>query len=128
MRTSRTILSMALVGLLMTACQSDDEQITSEIPKDQTAVNFELDASAIKYDIVNNSGLKYSPTYGKEGFKIYAFKRILGGTDYVYEKTINLASMTYSPQTKKLIGNDILKIGTYKFLSTYGSDLTMLED
>jgi len=118
MKTSRTIFFMALVGLLMTACQSDEDQVPSVNSQEQTAVNFELDASAIKYDVINNSGLKYSPTYSKDDFRIYAFKRVVGGTDYVYEKTISLSKMTYS--NNKLTGSDILNIGTYKFISAYG--------
>lgn len=122
MKTSRTIFFMALVGLLMTACQSDDEQVSSVNSQDQTAVNFELDASAIKYDVINNSGLKYSPTYSKDGFSVYAFKRVVGGTNYVYEKTISLSKMNYA--NNKLTGSDILSIGTYKFISAYGVNQT----
>lgn len=120
MRISQTFIIMSLVGLLMTGCQSDDEQSVISSSGEQTSVKFELDASAITYDFVNNSGLKYTPTYAKEGFKIYAFRRPLGGSDYVYEKAINVAGMTYSPGDKKLVGSDLLNIGTYKFVCAYG--------
>lgn len=116
MKTSRAIILTALMGLFMTSCQNED-QAPSVNSQEQTAVKFELDASAIKYD-VNNSGLKYSPAYSRDGFRIFAFKRVVGGTDYVYEKTISLTNMSYS--NNKLVGSDILSIGTYKFLSAYG--------
>lgn len=122
MKTSRTIIFMALVGLLMTGCQSDEEQTPTVDSQEQTAVKFELDASAIKYEVANNSGLKYTPAYTKNNFSIYAFKKAVGGSDYVYAKTINLANMTYTGN--KLTGTDLLSIGTYKFLAVYGANQT----
>jgi len=121
MKTLQVIIFMILAGFFMTSCQSDDEQVVTTDSKDQTSVKFELDASAIKYS-VSDSKLKFSPSYSKDGFKIYAFRRAVGGTDYIYEKTISLTNMTYSATDKKLSGSDLLTIGTYKFLSVYGVD------
>lgn len=124
MRTSRTIIFMAIAAFLMSACQSEDEQQNLGVEKgEQTAVKFELDASALKYE-VNNSGLKYSPEYNKNGFSIYAFKKVVGGTDYVYSKTISLTGLSYSETDKKLTGTDKLEIGTYRFLCAYGDKQT----
>jgi len=120
MKTLRVIIFMVLAGFSMTACQNDEEQIVSLDSKEQTAVKFELDASAIQYS-VSDSKLKFSPTYSKDGFKIYAFKREVGGSKYMYEKAINLSNMTYTASTQKLTGSDLLTIGTYKFISVYGA-------
>lgn len=124
MKTLKTTILVTLLGFLLNACQSDDDQITSVDPKNQTEVNFEFDASAIKYAIADGSNLKFSPTYSKNGFKIYAFKRAVAGTNYVFEKEVSLANMTYSAANKKLEGKDLLEIGTYKFLIAYGVEQT----
>lgn len=120
MKTVKNFIVMALVGFFVTACQSDEDQSYAVDTQGKTAVNFELNANAIKYDVVNNAGLKYSPEYSEDGFRIYAFRRIENGADYKFEKTINLTNMEYDPDKQKLIGSDLLNIGTYKFLSVYG--------
>lgn len=108
---------VALTGLFTTACQHDEQQI-SVSPEGQTSVRFELDASVVKYQADKTPLLRYSPAYQTNGFSVMAFKRIEGGTDYLFEKAIDLSNMNYAGN--KLAGNDILPIGTYKFLSAYG--------
>lgn len=122
MKTSLTIIFMVFVGLLMTACQSENDDLnigTDTGIEGKTSVKFELDASAIGYE-VSTKAAQFSPTYTKDGFSIYAFRQEVGGTDYVYEKTISLTNLSYSSSTKKLTGSDLLPIGTYKFLPVYG--------
>ncbi len=123
MKTLRIIIFLVLTGFLATACQSDDEQTAIVEPGEQTAVKFELDASALKYSITD-SKLKFSPSYTKDGFRVYAFRQVPGSSDYLFEKVINHANMTYSASDKKLVGTDLLTIGTYKFLCAYGVEQT----
>ena len=112
---------MASIALL-TACSNDDNDALNQPINNegQSSVNFELDASILKYSGSGSNTLRYSPTYDKDGFSVYAFRQVYGGTDYVFEKEINLANMTYRESDKKLVGNDLLNIGTYKFISAYG--------
>jgi len=119
MKTVLKIFSLAFAVLLVTACQNDDEQEVNVQKEGTTSVKFELDASALKLDGLSKS-LKYSPTYNKGGFGIYAFRQVDGGSDYVFEKEINVANMEYKSATKKLEGSDLLTIGKYKFLFSYG--------
>jgi len=121
MKTVRVIISMALAAFLLAACQNDEQQVVPTDSQEQATVKFELDASAITYN-VSDSKLKYSPSYSNTGFKIYAFKRVVGGSDYVFEKDIDVSKMEYSEADKKLEGTALLNIGTYKFLCTYGID------
>lgn len=123
---------MAFVGLLSTSCQSDDDTTGVSVANgEQTSVKFELDAGALNYTPAGSS-LRFTPVYSKDAFSIYAFRQIPGGTDYLYEKTINLANMEYMEADKKLVGTDLLTIGTYKFITAYGlsnqSDLLTLPD
>ncbi|MDU1891666.1 MAG: hypothetical protein E6767_13340 [Dysgonomonas sp.] len=123
MKTSLAIFFMVFVGLLMTACQSDNDELGVAANDDlegKTSVQFELDASAIGYNVSTKAATQFSPTYTKDGFSIYAFRQVVGGTDYVYQKTINLANLNYSAATKKLTGSDLLPIGVYKFFPAYG--------
>lgn len=122
MKTSLTIFFAVFVGLLMTACQNDNDnlEVTNTDLEGKTSVMFELDASAIGYDVSTKATTQFSPTYTKDGFSIYAFRQVVGGTDYMYEKTVSLTNLSYSPATKKLTGSDLLPIGVYKFLPAYG--------
>lgn len=115
MKTIDTVLIAALGAFLMTACQNDDAQAPSLQSGETTQVAFELDASSLKH---NPATRTYTPSYGRDGFSIYAFKKT--GDSYVYSKAISLNNMTYSADTKKLTGTDNLAIGTYKFLPAYG--------
>ncbi|MBK5722255.1 hypothetical protein JGH11_15370 [Dysgonomonas sp. Marseille-P4677] len=120
MKTSFTIVFMLFVGLLMTGCQNDNLGLDEDTRTEgKTSVKFELDASTIGYDVVTKA-TQFSPTYTKEGFSIYAFRQVAEGTDYVFEKTVSLANLSYSATSKKLTGSDLLTIGVYKFLPVYG--------
>lgn len=122
MKTSLAIFFTVFVGLLMTSCSNENDDLnvsTNGDPEGKTSVVFELDASAIGYD-VSTKATQFSPTYTKNGFSIYAFRQVVGGTDYVYEKTVSLTNLSYSSSTKKLTGSDLLPIGVYKFLPVYG--------
>ncbi len=126
MKTSLAVYFMALMGLFITSCSSDDGMDTGSVDtqnmEGKTAVNFELDASSLGY-IVQTKADQFSPSnsYTKNAFSIYAFRiKQDGGSVYEYEKTIDLTKLSYSPTTKKLTGTDILPIGNYKFLPVYG--------
>lgn len=123
MKTSLAIFFMAFAGLVMTSCQNDDDESTIVANKDlgeKTSVTFELDASAIGYEVSTKATTQFAPRYTKDGFSIYAFRQVVGGTDYVFEKTVNLTNLSYSATTKKLTGSDLLPIGVYKFFPAYG--------
>ncbi|MDR2953747.1 MAG: hypothetical protein LBV43_01540 [Prevotella sp.] len=123
MRTSLAIFFMVFVGFLMTACQNDNDDLnvaTTEGSEEKISVKFELDASAIGYDVATKAATQFAPTYTKDGFSTYAFRQIEGDTDYVFEKTVSLTNLNYVPMTKKLTGTDLLPIGTYKFFPAYG--------
>lgn len=126
MRTSLIVYFMVLAGLFLTSCSNDDGLNVGAEPKDvqgKTYVNFELDASSLGYLVQAKATNQFSPsnTYTKDAFSIYAFRiKDENSTDYVFEKMINLANLSYSAATKKLTGTDLLPIGTYKFLPVYG--------
>ncbi|HCO67609.1 MAG TPA: hypothetical protein DIT04_07640 [Dysgonomonas sp.] len=112
-------------AMLFTACSSDDNEGYTVGPGnngEQASVQFELDASMLNY-APSGPSLRYSPEYTSSGFSIYAFRQAIDGDlegQYVFEKTINLANMTYRESDRKLVGSDLLNIGTYKFISAYG--------
>lgn len=125
MKTSLAIFFMVFVGLLMTACQNDNDDLnagTIDNSEEKTSVKFELDASAIGYDVFTKAATQFGPKYTKDGFSIYAFRQVVNGTDYVFEKKVSLTNLSYSASTKKLTGSDRLPIGIYKFLPVYGLD------
>jgi hypothetical protein len=122
MKTSLAIFFMVFIGLFMASCQNDDDDlnVSAKGSEEKTSVMFELDASAIGYSVATKAATQFAPVYTKDGFSIYAFRQVVGGTDYVYEKTVSLTNLSYSPITKKLTGSDLLPIGVYKFLPVYG--------
>ena len=123
MKKVRLLFLMAVTGFLASSCQSDEGQDLSVVGGEgMTAVQFDLDASAIQHEVITStrSTRAYSPTYEKGNFSIYAFKQNEDSTDFVYEKTINLSNMSYSTSTKKLTGTDLVPIGVYKFVAVYG--------
>ncbi len=104
--------------LFMGACQDNDgEKITPVDNGETTKVEFELDASSLAHDISTRT---YTPEYVKEGFSIYAFRRTADGSDYVFDREVNLANMTYNAGRGKWVATDNLPIGTYKFIHAYG--------
>ncbi len=122
MKTSLAIFFMVFVGLFMASCQNDDDDLNVSVKgsEEKTSVMFELDASAIGYSVSTKAATQFAPVYTKDGFSIYAFRQVVGGTNYVFEKTISLTNLNYSATTKKLTGSDLLPIGVYKFLPAYG--------
>lgn len=116
MKTTKTILFGTLATFLLAGCQKDDQGPSIDsLSGETTQVQFELDASSFMHNPITRA---YTPTYNTNGFSIYAFKQ--SGTDYLYQKTINLDNMSYSTETNKLTGTDIIPIGFYKFLAVYG--------
>jgi len=118
---TKSIFIWVAAALFMTACSNDDDADlkVDNTNGEQASVNFELDASMLNYNPAGPN-LRYAPTYTKNGFSIYAFRQVEGGTGFNYEKTVNLANMTYRESDNKLVGNDLLNIGTYKFVAAYG--------
>lgn len=119
-------LIMAVAGALFTACQNDDDNFSAVNTGEETSVNFELDASVLNYSPAT-SPLRYSPEYTAGNFSIYAFReQTAGAGNYVFEKNINLANMTYDETDKKLKGKDALSIGKYKFVAAYGLNQSVI--
>ena len=128
MKTLKTILLGALVTFCVTACQNDEIDPQSQIPvpgENETLVDFELDASEI-LSLEGVSTRTNTPTYSKNNFKIYAFRQATDKS-FKYEKTINVVGMTLTKNTAGnyiLSGKDVVRIGIYKFLATYGTEQT----
>jgi len=120
MKTREMFFSILMAGTLFTACQEDVDQPAPEISSGEQTVQFDIDASAIKHEVKSLSLRALNPTYTREAFSIYAFKKESNSNNYIYQKTINLSGFTYDPNVKKLTGKDQLPIGTYKFLPAYG--------
>jgi len=110
---------LTAAALFTTACSNDDDADLKVSPAtEQASVNFELDASMLAYN--PTGGLRFTPSYTPNGFSIYAFRQVDGSADYMFEKIINMANMTYRESDRKLVGNDLVNIGTYKFIAAYG--------
>lgn len=129
MRTLKTILLSGVAALFMVACQSDDIESTPVNPplvpgENETVVDFALDVTAIPEIVETRT---FTPDYPnhKEKFFIYAFRKDDKGA-FKYEKTISTAAMEVKyDATKKvatLSGQDIVRVGIYKFLATYGTE------
>lgn len=106
------------------ACQDSDENVVNPgVNGEVKNVKFELDASSLAHEAAVRA---YTPTYTKNGFNIYAFKRNPGTEDYVFNKKVDLSNMTYNGTTNRWEASDNLEIGTYKFVHTYGAPQTNL--
>lgn len=126
MKTMKTINSIlfALVSVIfMTACSSNDEAgKPTELGKDEVLVSFNMDASDITMGA--NQTRTFGPTYDKSGFSVKAFRKDVVSGKYLFFKELNLANFTFS--ANKLTGTQILTVGSYKFLVTYGAASTQL--
>lgn len=118
------LVGMAALLSLGACQQSDDENIVDPgVIGDVKNVKFELDASSLAHEAAVRA---YTPTYTKDGFNIYAFKRTPGTEDFVFSKKVDLSNMTYNGTTNRWEASDNLEIGTYKFVHTYGAPQTNL--
>lgn len=83
-----------------------------------TTVNFEFSADVASAGTLTKA--LPAPVYGKEGFRILAFKQDESGAteDYFYKTDISVDGMKY--EHNKLSGQGQIPIGTYKFIAMYG--------
>jgi len=117
MKTIETILIGLFAVFVMASCQDNNDETVPYTNGETTNVKFELDASSLHKGAITRT---YSPLYDESGFGIYAFKQVLGGSDYLFVKQVSMDGMSYSGQNQKLTGSDNLPIGKYKFVSAYG--------
>ena len=117
MKTIEAFFIGLLATLVLAACQDDTETAVPYTNGESANVKFELDASSLHQ---NSATRTFSPSYAKNGFSIYAFKQVEGGTDYVFSQSVTLDGMNYTAQDQKLIGSANLPIGKYKFVPAYG--------
>ncbi len=110
-------LITGILAFLTLSCNNDDDVSTDDVNKEYATVSFELDASELNMGVISRA---ISPSYDAGGFSIYAFKQAENGVDYEFAQTLNLAGATYIPETKTLLANATLEVGTYKFLPAYG--------
>lgn len=117
----------ALSLLAFAACSDNDDVNNGGNPGDNgnnngplATVNFELSTDAASSGTLTKA--LPAPVYGKEGFRILAFKQDETGAteDYIYAQDVDPETLTYDASAQKLSGQVQLPIGTYKFISMYG--------
>lgn len=118
MKTIKKILFAALGVFVLASCNNKDNEPTSVYTGETAAVNFQINAKSLGKSMESSKFRAYSPTYTSGGFSIYAFRKQVGGSDYLFERSINVGNFTYANDL--LTGQENLPVGTYKFLPAYG--------
>lgn len=118
---AKKLFVAALACIALAGCQNDKMEPNSPIASgDGVPVTFELDAKIFGQKASSVQRV-YNPSYVKEGFSIYAFRKDVNGSDYLFERSIQIGDkFSYSTSTNKLTGTENLPIGTYKFVPAYG--------
>lgn len=117
----------AVMSLQVLAACSDHDDVNKVIDPDGdgsghgplTTVNFELSADAASAGTLTKA--LPAPVYGKEGFRILAFKQDESGAteNYFYLMDIPVSAMQYADHM--LSGQVQVPIGAYKFIAMYGA-------
>lgn len=118
MKTKKINLLWAATLFAVVAC-NDDHVNAPAVPETDPSlatVTFDLDATPLDHHATPLRS--FGPSITKDGFRILAFKKAAGGTDYIYTQDVPTAGMTVSGN--RLAGTAQLPIGEYKFISTYG--------
>ncbi|MDL2319545.1 hypothetical protein LJC45_00225 [Alistipes sp. OttesenSCG-928-B03] len=126
MKTFKSIFWLALGLLFVTACSNDETDQGLKLGKDETTINFELDASEVEMEAIQGTRTFTPGPYTSSGIKINAFKKSLTDNKFYFFKAIDVTKLTWNATTKKLTGTQIMPVGSYKFLISYGASQTGL--